>query len=269
MALNVLAVIFQVDIKCYRGAGMTTYRWADLCSNRDRRGRTPLFHVVYSGAHYDSTEPIREAQDHDIDLPTISDSIAMSSNSEDNHEDETNPLANNQSINEASRVGLSALPPHHASAVMHIVDDDLFVPGHIFSTWDDLCRDTDNYCKTRHFRVVKRKQQDKDTGLKSARIICSRAEKPRNSKQNVETEALLNQGTGSEEKKPRNRKSLKCGCQWRVNLKGETTVRLGLSPLHLSSTRSHATHLLIKSYWWNAQEGNLFHLIFCISLLQC
>jgi hypothetical protein len=193
IALNVLAVIHQVDIKCYRGAQVTTYRWSDLSANDPLRVKTSQIHIVYSGAHYDSTTLINDSP---APIPEIQDSDDRDSDGEgegDNKHEE-----------------------NQAHTMVHLVDDDQFAVGAVFGSWESVYQTAENYSKTRYFRIVKKHQKDTKTGLKTGRILCSRAGKPVRSQSNEEAP----EGPPLDGKKRRKGHSLKCGCAWKINLKG-------------------------------------------------
>jgi hypothetical protein len=141
LALNVLGVIFQVDVRSYRGETVTTYRWSDLSTSDPKRDRTPVLSMVYSGSHYQSTVLTQTPQTLDPLLDAESKQLFAI----------PDPVSSS-----------SATP----SSAVHIIGDEVFSRGHTFRDWDNVVQTAEMYCKTRGFLIVKKEQTDKKGRVK-------------------------------------------------------------------------------------------------------
>jgi len=148
IALNVLGVIFQVDVNSYRGNGISTYHWSSLSTSDPMREKTPVLSLVYSGAHYHST--------------TFTNAVMVN--------DEPIDLTQSGVLDQEVQEGV----PPSAPGIVHLVGDDIFSPGHIFGDWESVKQSAIAYSKTRFFQH-RLKNQTNAKGLKTARIVCSRS----------------------------------------------------------------------------------------------
>jgi hypothetical protein len=204
IALNVLGVIFQVDVKSYRGDRVSMYRWKDLSTSDPRREKTPVLNLVYSGAHYNSTI-LRSAM-------TMDRSEATSLRHGDNKLADLTPAGDLTA--DARKVD------NNPGAL----GDEVFSPGQSFDEWKSVKEAAVLYSAARFFQH-RLKKQTNAKGLKTARIVCSRSWNPTTATTHTEElepdTPLADEDQELESKKhTRKRGSLKCECKWRVNLRG-------------------------------------------------